>query len=234
MSILGIAGLRGLLAVSVASLLAASCIYDPDHRCGPNQHLGPNSSCACDDGLILQGQTCVPCGDNMTWQSGVCVCNDGYTHAQPDAGTVDVDGGLGACVLGGPGTSCDPSEMPTTMCNDAPYSTCRDRGGGIGYCTSLCTADSDCAHGFVCDTTASPGTCKSSAVGQGDPCTTSDDCKGKDANYCESTIVHLCIVVGCSVQSPLSCSEGFECCDVTPLGLALTLCIPEGKCPTKK
>jgi hypothetical protein len=227
MSILGIDGLRALLAASVASLLAASCIYDPDHRCGPSQHLGPNSTCTCDDGLVFSGQSCVPCPDNENWQSGVCVCNDGYTRA-------DVDGGVGVCVLGGPGTSCDPTEIPTTACNDAPYNTCRDHGEGDGYCTSTCEENTDCARGFVCDTTVTPATCKSSAVGQGDPCQTSDDCKGKDANYCESTLVHLCIVVGCSVKSPLTCSEGFTCCDVTPLGLALTLCIPEGKCPTAK
>jgi hypothetical protein len=39
-------------------------------------------------------------------------------------------------------------------------------------------------------------------------------------------------VPGCSVDSPLSCSEGWSCCDVRKLGLNMTLCVPEGECPT--
>jgi hypothetical protein len=215
--------LRALCSGALVSLLAASCIYDPDQRCGPHQHLGPNSSCSCDDGLVLEGQACVPCAENEIWENGVCICQDGFTRTSSDGG---------ACVQGGPGTSCDPSVMPST-CADPSFPTCRDRGAGIGYCTTTCAADADCPHGFACDTSATPATCKSAAVGEGDDCTSSADCVGKDATYCETVIVHKCIVSGCSVDSPLSCSEGWNCCDVRPLGLNMTLCVPEGDCPTQ-
>ena len=203
------------------SLFAAACIYDPDQRCGPNQHLGPNSTCSCDDGLVMSGQSCVPCAENETWQGGVCLCSAGFAR----------DTGDGACVQSGLNASCELGAEPST-CSDPAYPACRDHGGGVGYCTTTCVGDTDCPHGFVCDTKSEPATCKSAATGQGDACATTSDCAGKDANYCESTITHVCLVTGCSVESPLSCSEGFSCCDVHSLGLALTLCIPEGLCPT--
>jgi hypothetical protein len=222
MSLLRVRWLRALGVACGVSLLAVSCIYDADHRCGPSQHLSDNSTCACDDGLVLSGQTCVPCADDEVWQAGVCVCADGYTRATGDGG---------ACVQGGPGIQCDPAASPST-CMDPNYPTCRDRGAGVGYCTTTCDSDTDCPHGFVCDTTATPATCKSAAVGEGDACSATSDCAGKDATYCENIIVHKCIVPGCSVDSPVSCSEGWSCCDVRPLGLNMTLCLPEGECPT--
>ncbi len=223
MAPLNLPRLGWLLAVFAgACLLATSCIYDPDHRCGPNQHLGENSTCLCDDGLVPQGQTCVPCRDHEIWQSGVCACVDGFTRASGDGK---------ACVSGGPGVGCDPSAT-TTGCEGTEFATCRDRGGSVGYCTTTCAADGDCPHGFACDAMATPSTCKSAAFGEGDPCTTAEDCVGKDASYCESALVHVCLVAGCSVDSPLTCSEGWSCCDVRPLGLNMTLCVPEGKCPT--
>ena len=222
MSTLRVRWLRALGVASVVSLLAASCIYDPDHRCGPDQHLGDNSSCSCDDGLVLQGQFCVPCGENETWQSGICVCSTGYTRSVGDGG---------ACVLGGPGTPCDLTAA-TSTCMDPNFPVCRDHGEGDGYCTTTCVTDTDCAHGFSCDTAPTPHTCKSAATGEGNDCTSSADCVGLDATYCESVVVHKCIVPGCTVENPLSCSEGWDCCDVRPLGLNMTLCVPEGDCPT--
>jgi hypothetical protein len=213
---------RALAAAPLVALLAASCIYDPNHRCGPNQHLGDNSSCDCDDGLILQGQFCVPCGDNEVWQSGVCVCSDGFTRTSGDGGT---------CVQGGPGTSCDLTAS-TSSCMDPDFPVCRDHGDGNGYCTVTCDSNTDCPHGFTCDTTVTPATCKTAATGEGDACAAQADCAGKDASYCENVILHKCIVPSCAVNSPISCSEGWSCCDVRPLGLNMTLCIPEGECPT--
>jgi len=222
MTLLRVRLLSALGFASAGSLLAVACIYDPDHRCGPHQHLGDNSSCICDDGLIQQGQSCVPCGENETWQSGVCVCSDGYTRSSSDGG---------ACVLGGPGSSCDPKANPST-CAGSDFTVCRDPGEGAGYCTTTCAQDADCPHGFACDTTATPPTCKSAAVGEGDDCKSAADCTGKDATYCETVLVHKCLVSGCSIDNPISCSEGWSCCDTRPLGLNMTLCVPEGQCPT--
>ena len=213
---------RGLLVAVGLSLVPASCIYDPDHRCGPNQHLGANSTCLCDDGLVSQGQSCVPCGENEVWAAGVCTCAEGFSRGP---------GADAACEPGGPGASCDPSAA-TTGCEDTAFSTCRDRGGGVGYCTSACESDMDCLRGFVCDTTSEPASCKMAAVGEGDACTTAEDCADNDATYCETALVHVCLVPGCSVDNVLSCSEGWRCCDVRALGLNMTLCTPEGQCPT--
>ena len=224
MNLLRLRLVRALFVASASSLLASACIYDADNRCGPHQHLGDLSSCICDDGLVQQGQDCVPCGENETWQSGVCVCSDGYTRADSDGG---------ACVLGGPGSSCDLSASPST-CQGADFTICRDHGEGDGYCTTTCEKDADCPHGFACDTTVTPATCKSAAVGEGDACTSSADCVGKDATYCETVLVHKCLVSGCSTDNPISCSEGWDCCDTRPLGLNMTLCVPEGQCPTAK
>lgn len=215
-------GAAGLVAA--VWLLALGCIYDPNQRCGPAQHLSDNSTCACDDGFVLVGEICAPCPTHEVWEAGVCVCVDGYTRQQ----------GSGLCVKGGAGTRCDPAGAATD-CTDARFPTCRARGtAGLGYCTKTCGTDSDCPHGFACDNAAKPPTCKSAAVGEGDPCSSGDDCKGKDASYCEVALLQQCIVPGCAVSNPLTCSEGYVCCDVRSLGLNLTLCVPEGMCPTAR
>ena len=175
----------------------------------------------CDDGLVLEGQVCVPCPKGEVWQTGVCLCKDGYTRSSQG----------GACVRGGPGVGCDLNAAGDS-CADASFSICRDHGEGLGYCTTTCAADADCPRGFSCDTSATPATCKTAALGEGDDCQDESDCAGKDAGYCESAIVHKCLVSGCSTENPLSCSEAWFCCDVRSLGLNLTLCVPEGLCPT--
>ncbi len=214
--------IRALSVVGIVSLLAAAaCIYDPEQRCGPIQHLGPNSTCDCDDGFVLVGQVCVPCGDHETWQAGVCLCVDGYSRAARN----------GPCLKGGPGTRCDPTAM-TSGCADPRFPACRDRGAGVGYCTATCATDVDCPRGYTCDTAKTPATCKSGAVGLGDACTSSADCDGKDAWYCEPVILQQCIVTGCAVANPLSCPEAWVCCDVRSLGVNMTLCVPQGICPT--
>ncbi len=221
---LNIHGISWKLALSAAgvwvALVSSSCLYDADQRCGPREHLGSLGSCLCDDQFVLQDHGCVPCGDNETWQNGVCVCSAGYARATDGA----------ACTLSGAGLACDPSTPAS--CTDPNFALCRAANGG-GYCTKDCAADTDCPHGFACDTTASPATCKTAAVGQGDACTSDSDCAGKDATYCEVLQSHVCLVQGCSTGDPSSCSEGWTCCDLHSLGLAKTLCVPEGKCLTQ-
>ena len=213
--------LRGLVVLTATSL-AVACLYDADDRCGPNQKLGALGTCACADGLVLQGQDCVPCGKHEEWEAGVCVCADGYTRSN-ETGS--------ACVLGGAGTACDAT-ADDSGCKDSAFPLCRVPVSGPSYCSVTCASDDDCPRGFVCDTESTPASCKSSPVGQGDHCESAEDCAGKEASYCESTISHACLVSGCSIDRPLSCSEGWICCDLQSLGFALTLCAPEGVCPT--
>ncbi len=209
-----------VLAASVA-LLPWACIYDAEQRCDAHQHLGPGESCVCDEGFVFDGQTCTPCGDDEEYESGACVCIAGYARSGDQRS---------ACVESGAGTSCDPTEADA--CQDPSYDVCRDRGGGIGYCSKGCEGDDECPHGYACDTTSTPATCMSSPVGQLAPCSSAADCEGKDATYCEVSVAKACLVQGCSLENPLSCSEGFGCCDLQSLGLALTLCVPEDMCPT--
>lgn len=202
-------------------MLAAACLYDADSRCDANQHLGAGEACVCDEGYAFRGQACEPCGENETYEGGACVCAEGYTRGS---------GAESACIESNAGTRCDPAE--SNSCQDETFGICRDRGADVGYCTKACEADEDCPHGYACDTSAAPATCMSSPVGQGQACESSEDCEGTDATYCETTLAGACLVQGCSTDNPLSCSEGFGCCDLASLGLELTLCVPEGMCPT--
>jgi hypothetical protein len=41
---------------------------------------------------------------------------------------------------------------------------------------------------------------------------------------------HVCVVADCT-KSPDSCTGGQSCCDLSGLGVPLTLCLPPGQCP---
>lgn len=208
------------LVATFLALNLVSCLYDADHRCGANEHVASLGSCECNDGFALQGNQCLPCQANEVWQAGTCVCAAGYAR----------DGDAGACVLSSAGMECDATAP--SSCADPKFNVCRPANGSA-YCTTDCASDTDCPHGFTCDSTTSPSTCETFALGQGDSCTSDADCVGKDATYCENIQSHVCLVEGCSTTSPLSCSEGWTCCDLHSVGLAKTLCVPEGKCITQ-
>jgi len=202
-----------------ATWLLASCLYHGDDRCGPHQHLAVYGTCLCDDQFVLQGTACVACGEHEVWQAGVCACANGFARATAGA----------ACAVSA-GVVCDPGKPAS--CTDTHFDVCR-AGNGVGYCTAACAVEADCPHGFVCDAAASPATCKSSAAGQGAACMSDADCAATDATYCEASQSHVCLVQGCSTSDPLSCSEGWTCCDLHSLGLAKTLCVLEGQCITQ-
>lgn len=149
------------------------------------------------------------------------MCDEGYARSGDEANR---------CIESNAGAPCELSQADS--CSDPVFKICRDHGGGVGYCTKACASDDDCPHGYACDTEHTPATCMSSPVGQGQACKSADDCADTDATYCETTIANACLVQGCSTDNPLSCSEGFGCCDLHSLGLPLTLCVPEDMCPT--
>lgn len=208
------------VVAAVLGLSLQACLYDAGERCGPHQHLGPLGTCLCDDELVLQGRECVACGDNEQWQSGACSCLPGFSRTE--AG--------GPCQQAGAGLACEPAAAGS--CTDPEFDVCRSVDDAVGYCTKACAQDADCPRGFACDLEATPATCKTAAVGQGEACESDGDCAGKDAAYCEIIQSHVCLVEGCSISDPLSCSEDWTCCDLHALGLAKTLCVPEGTCPT--
>jgi hypothetical protein len=72
------------------------------------------------------------------------------------------------------------------------------------------------------------GTAGTTASGEGQPCTSQNDCAGFDATFCDVFVTGSCLVRDCTV-TPDSCSAGKECCDLTNFGLP-TLCIAEGAC----
>jgi len=83
-----------------------------------------------------------------------------------------------------------------------------------------------------CTTGDTRPACASGPSGFGTPCTTDTDCAGFDASHCETLQGHVCVVSPCQ-KSPDSCTGGQSCCDLSGLGLPLTLCLPPGQCPVQ-
>src|SRR6266545_2841032 len=208
---------------SAALVLVAltACLYDPDDVCGPNQEQSELNVCECVAGTVPASAGCAMCGDNEVPAGSVCACVDGY--ARP------ADGEPCAPLPAGLGEACDSGAAP---CADATYSLCRTTDGTSGYCTSSgCETSDDCPAQYACTDDGDTRYCKRPPTGQGLPCQSADDCAGYEASYCETYQAHVCLVSDCTV-SPNSCHEGSECCDLSSLGLAETLCVEEGLCPT--
>jgi len=203
-------------------LLAAACVYDPDNRCGEHQQLDARGVCVCMAGNAQDPIThvCFPCGANEEVRAGACACLQGYSREAPGKPCAAAPTGLGA--------GCSP----TNMCKIAPYQHCQAPRAGESYCTSTgCTRSSDCTGSYSCDRSGTMPFCRRPPTGEGKACTSADECKGLEASHCETFFVHTCLVEGCNPQDPASCSDGWKCCDVTPLGLPKTLCLRMDKCP---
>lgn len=218
-----LSALRVVATLGLSWLLATACLYDADDRCDANQHLGPGDTCVCDEGFVFHGQVCQACGEHETISGSACVCEEGYARS---------GGPEGPCIESGLGIRCEVGE--DAACADPVYDVCRDHGEGVGYCTRSCETDDDCPSGYACDEESSPATCMMAPVGQGEACESSADCADFSATYCEVTMANVCLVQGCSMDDPLTCSDGLSCCDLEPLGIPLTLCAPEANCPTAK
>ena len=76
--------------------------------------------------------------------------------------------------------------------------------------------------------TGSGGSAGTRPTGEDMPCSSSADCAGFEATFCDTFVTGTCLVSGCTVV-PDSCSAGKECCDLSSFGLP-PLCIAAGAC----
>lgn len=215
------AGVRLLPAVLVIAGLGA-CLYDPDDPCSPNQEL-KGGVCRCEPGAVPdgEGRGCTPCGANEVAAGLACMCAEGYARVDEDRPCERLPAGLGA-----------PCGAEGLACADPDYDYCRATGSTSGYCTSTgCETSADCPPLHACEQDGDVRFCERPPTGQGMACASSEDCAGLEASYCETFQTHVCLVPDCTVE-PDSCHEGWECCDLSSLGLDETLCVEEGLCPT--
>lgn len=239
--------MRGGLIVRVsaaATLWAAACVYDAGQRCDGNQTEIDDDRCICQEGFVAQAGGCVACAEHEVARAGACVCAPGYgrsTSGPCEAcppGEVQVDQACAcppgaerdpitaSCAQSGLGAACtaDPD------CIDASYPTCR-LDAAPGYCTRQdCATDADCGEPFACDASGTPSYCRRPPLGQGAACTSSDDCAGTEATYCDTFASNLCLVEGCTPGGS-DCFIGWSCCDLSSLGLNRQLCVTAGSCP---
>jgi hypothetical protein len=185
--------------------------------CGENE-VGGATGCACAPGFGRGSDgVCAMCGENEVGGASGCTCATGFAR--------DADGAC-APVLAGQGAPCSTS-MP---CTDATFNYCATSANAQGYCTTAgCTGNADCTTGYACEPGATPY-CKRSPVGAGMSCTSSADCAGTEATFCDTIVEHACLVEGCSV-SPNNCFGGRLCCDLTKFGIPMPICIAAGACP---
>ena len=211
------------LLIPLAAPLLPACLVDLDNRCGENQHYDAEQSiCACDGDFALAGNVCERCGEHETGSPDGCVCAEGFSRATPDAACEE---------LAGLGQEC----VTDVDCGEAGFSYCYlGAGGEPGYCTAPdCSSAADCPTDYGCNTRETPAFCERPPSGLGIACTSSDDCAGNAASYCETVSAHACLVNDCK-PDPSKCHGDWVCCDIGLL--SQSLCIPpdqleNGSCP---
>jgi hypothetical protein len=206
-----------VLFAGLAAAIAA-CVYDSDDRCSPDQVLYDDGRCICVEGTVLTAQGCVPCGENEVAGGSECVCIEGFSRPTPDSPCQALPSALGV--------ACDVSGAP---CSDPSYALCFAASGSAGYCTSECTTSEECVGGYVCDVAAAPPYCRRPPTGVGRACATDADCADTEAAYCESFMLHQCVVRDCS-PADQDCFPGTQCCDLSEFGVPAPLCLPNGAC----
>jgi hypothetical protein len=154
------------------------------------------------------------CGAHEHYDSdqAYCACDDGYA------------------VTGNQCLPCGENEI-----GSADGCICKegfDRATPDAACTELgdvqrsCETAADCPTNYGCDTRQSPALCVAPPDGLGLPCTSSDDCAGHTASYCETVSAHACLVNDCA-PDPSKCHGDWVCCDIGLL--TQSLCIPPGQ-----
>ena len=198
--------------------LLASCLYDADDPCGPNQSLDDALGvCLCEDGYAFSEEGCVACGKNEVSGPAGCGGKSGYQRDSE-----------GACRK----AETPPPPSPPPSCEgdagcEAEGEECESDGGCTGPDPSdTCQSDDDCEDGQSCKTAT--GVCMSPPEGAGMACEGDEDCASTDATYCDPYF-KVCVVQGCSIE-PDDCFVGFECCDLSEFGVAQPLCVMEGFC----
>jgi len=211
------------LLVGLAAAAITSCIYDADQRCGEGQVVYEDGTerCVCAEGWVPVEDGCVQCGSHEVSGASGCVCEDGYGRLDPTrdcepCGDHEITSAMGAC-------ECEPGYARTS-----PEEACEE--GSAGGCSS----DDDCTdegEGARCDLRATVPFCVAQPSGLNEPCTSDADCTDFEATYCDTFVTNSCLVQGCTL-APDNCFPGTECCDLTSVGIAITLCVEEGECTT--
>lgn len=225
-------------------------IFTPEGcvECGKNEMVS-GSACVCEEGFSRPsadescekaptrlGSECDPSDDSA--------CDDPYPHCEPaessgycttddcesdddceDGYTCNDDSVCERPMETEPpvpwGTECDPSD---SIC-EAPYAHC-EPAGSSGYCTiNDCESSEDCEEDYACNANS---VCQRPPSGLGTACTVPEDCEGNEASYCDPFVMS-CQVQGCNLDND-DCFVGYECCDLSTVGVAEPLCIPEGYC----
>lgn len=205
----------GALGLSLGLSLGSGCLVDQG-RCGSHQEHNAVGNCVCISGYVLANDLqCRPCGEHQRSVGDRCLCQAGYAFdAQQN------------CVPQAPPSSVEACQRSEDCPANVP--TCHMPNKGDPYCSVTgCKSAADCPGGFGCDTDAVPAVCVRPPTGQATPCTSSADCAGKEASYCETYSAHVCLVPGCKVAG--DCFPGWDCCDLSSYSLG-SLCVPEGTC----
>lgn len=212
-----------LLLPLTLSWLAPACLVDLDARCGEHQvYDAEQGNCVCSGDYALVNNRCQQCGEHEIGSPDGCVCGEGFSRATPDAACAE---------LAGLGQDCSSS----ADCGDPDYSYCYVAEEGTpGYCTAPdCSTGADCPTDYGCNTRQAPAFCERPPQGLGMACTSSADCAGNAASYCETVQEHACVVNNCK-PDPNRCHGDWVCCDIGLL--SQSLCVPpsaleDGKCP---
>jgi hypothetical protein len=185
---------------SLAVLAFASCVYDSNNRCGPHQVLktDPSEQCVCDEHSVGTADGCVPCGTNEVVGATGCECAAGFGKSSLDE----------PCTLGAIADAGSPNDQG-------------DAGTPAAQAVA-CTSDADCT-GAACDSKVTPSVCRTPPVGLGKTCSTSSDCAGTEATFCDTVVTKACAVEGCSL-APDNCFPGYVCCDLSKYGISTKLC----------
>lgn len=210
-------GTYELRAVAAALFLAQGCLLvDPNDLCDP-PFVQERNTCACPTGTMEVDRDCIACPEHSSTVVGLCLCDEGYVE------TEDGQCALAPEALGAP---CDDA----SPCADPTYDRCIQLDGKPGYCTtSECVTSADCSGGYACNTDAEPPFCQKPPDGLLAPCATDADCASFEADYCETSYAHVCLIQDCSIEAQDCGFPGFACCDFSGFGLP-NLCVPEGYC----
>jgi hypothetical protein len=196
-----------LLLGGLAMVALASCVYDSNKRCGPNQILQMDNGgqCVCDDLSVGTADGCVPCGTNEVAGATGCQCAPGFGKSGP----------TDPCTLGGGVIDAGSSNSQADADSAAQQ--------------EVCTTDNDCTGGAACDLKVSPSICRTPPLGLGKACTSTSDCAGTEATFCDVMVTKACAVQGCSL-APDNCFPGYICCDLSKYGIPTTVCAVGNQC----
>ncbi len=204
--------LHSLVVMVGAGVMSTSCLID-DHVCGERLVEDGEGACVCPEGRVLSDGDCKKCGRHEEAVDNTCTCEDGYSRSSQgdcEPVTEDVTDSSQECE----GSDCDQEE--TAGATEDPE----------------CIASSECDEDELCDV-FDTGTCIPHPEGLGDECSSSDDCAGTEAEYCEVFSTRTCQIEGCKERGGV-CPGDMSCCDFAIL--SASLCVPAdnlegGQCP---